>query len=80
MTGQSEQTQLAVIATDISYIKGAISDIKTKLYNDYATKEEVRVVREGLESQIEPIRTFWAKVAVFGTTFILGAILALIFK
>jgi thiosulfate reductase cytochrome b subunit len=42
----SEKTQLAVMANDLGYIKGAVLEIKTRLEKEYVTKEEFNPVKK----------------------------------
>lgn len=58
----NEETSLALIKQDITYIKDNVKDIKTKLESEYVTKD-----------QFEPIkRIVYGVVALMGTAVIIG--------
>ena len=69
MSNESMEKQLAVMANDLSYIKGDIKVIKEELEGKYVTHD-----------QFEPIRRLvYGSVAVILTA-VLGAIIALVLK
>lgn len=43
---QSEAVSLAIIATDISYMKNDISDIKATVQHGYVSKEEFEPIKK----------------------------------
>lgn len=64
---ESDATKLAVIANDISYIKGEIKEIKEKLEGDYVTHQE-----------FEPVKKIVYGLVGITMVAVLGAILALV--
>ena len=63
----TKETNIDVIANDISYIKRDVAEIKTKLEADYVTRQE-----------FEPIKKIVYGMITIILTGVLGAILTLV--
>jgi hypothetical protein len=66
---ESQETRLAVMQNDITYIKGEVEDIKRLVIDGYITKAE-----------FDPIKKIVYGMVALLLTGVVGAILALIFK
>ena len=65
----SDQVKLAVIATDISYIKTDISEIKSLVQDQYVTK-----------SEFDPIKRIVYGLVGLTLTAVVGAIMTLVLR
>lgn len=66
---KTEDTQIAVMANDISYIKKAISDLSAKIDDNYITRQE-----------FEPIRKLVYGLVALILTGVVGGLLTLIIQ
>lgn len=67
MSNQSDETKLAVMQTDITYIKEKLNAVDTKVSSHYVTKEE-----------FEPIKRIVYGVVSLILTAVIGAVVALV--
>lgn len=67
MSNQSEETKLAVMQTDLTYIKEKLNAVDTKVSSHYVTKEE-----------FEPIKRIVYGVVSLILTAVVGAVVALV--
>lgn len=65
----SEATQMALIASDVSYIKAEVTDIKRTIRIDYVTHD-----------QFAPIRNLVYGLVSLILTAVIGAIMALVIR
>jgi len=68
-TNESQDTQIAVMATDIKYLIREVGEIKKKLEADYVTRQE-----------FEPIKKFVYGLITIVLVGVIGAILTLVIK
>lgn len=69
MANQSDETKLAVIQTEVSYMKGDVAEIKKLLQTGYVTKEEH-----------EPIKKIVYGLVGLMLVSVVGAVMALVIK
>ena len=69
MTKQQDQTDIAVIKSQLADIKDDVRDIKIKLENDYITRQE-----------FDPYKRIIQGLVALILTAVIGAVLALIIK
>lgn len=69
MTKQGDQTDIAVVKSQLSDIKDDIRDIKLKLENDYVTQQE-----------FEPVKKLVYGLVALTLTAVVGGLLALVVK
>jgi hypothetical protein len=67
--GGNDQTEIALIAQDIKYIKDDVQEIKGKLEKNYITREE-----------FDPIKKIVYGIVGLVLTGVLGALLALVIR
>lgn len=72
--GQTEETKIAVMQKEISYIKEKVDEVVSKLDNNYVTKDE----HNGLEKKVDKIQGIIDRIVWIIITMVLGAVLALV--
>ena len=71
---QSEETKVAVMQKEISYIKERVDEAIRKLDNNYVTKEE----HLNLEEKVDKIQEIIDRIGWIIITMVIGAVLTLV--